>query len=558
MSDGASAERREVLVVAALTLLPLLPFLGKAWAIDAPVFVAVAEQILRAPLDPFGFQMYWDATSLDAAEFNRNPPLLSYWIAPWLALSGGAEWVVRLACLPIPVAAALSFLGIARRLGPDAFGATALLVTTPAFVVLASSLLLDVPMLAASLFGVYALLRGVEPGREGWLWAAGAAAGAAALLKYSGLATAPLLAAGAWLLAERRGRAVARVLLPWAAILCAWAALTTLQYGAVHFFGSTDVVIRRSFAAPVLIGQLTAIPIWYGAALGFPVALWGRSFARGRGGAALAIAAILLGGAVALWILPWGEPLRRNPPGPDAQIIAALGCAGGLFLWTSLLDPRHWWPEPIDRFLALWAGGWLVFSSGVNWHVNAADALLAAPPALLLLFRRAQLRPGPRFARGCAAATLLLSLLLAWADAEQADFHRDVAAEIDARIGAGQGDRWLVGTWGFQHYVGRRGFSPVLPLELGAPEMAAGDWLAAPRNVAQQDVSPFQHRYPLESVARFEQRSALPLRTTNFDAAGGFYSHRVGYAPFAWSTLPVERVELMRVRSVEGGDLRGD
>ena len=126
---------------------------------------------------------------------------------------------MRLACLPIPVAAALSFLGIARRLGPDAFGATALLVTTPAFVVLASSLLLDVPMLAASLFGVYALLRGVEPGREGWLWAAGAAAGAAALLKYSGLATAPLLAAGAWLLAERRGRAVARVLLPWAAIL---------------------------------------------------------------------------------------------------------------------------------------------------------------------------------------------------------------------------------------------------------------------------------------------------------------------------------------------------
>jgi 4-amino-4-deoxy-L-arabinose transferase-like glycosyltransferase len=407
MSDGASAERREVLVVAALTLLPLLPFLGKAWAIDAPVFVAVAEQILRAPLDPFGFQMYWDATSLDAAEFNRNPPLLSYWIAPWLALSGGAEWVVRLACLPIPVAAALSFLGIARRLGPDAFGATALLVTTPAFVVLASSLLLDVPMLAASLFGVYALLRGVEPGHEGWLWVAGAAAGAAVLSKYAGLAAAPLLAAGAWLLAERRGRAVARVLLPWAAILCAWAALTYVQNGAVHFLGSTDVVIRRSLAAPVLIGQLTAIPIWYGAALGFPVALWGRAFARGRGGAALAIAAILLGGAVALWILPWGEPLRRNPPGPEAQIIAALGCAGGLFLWTSLLDPRHWWPEPIDRFLALWAGGWLVFSSGVNWHVNAADALLAAPPALLLLFRRAQLRPGPRFARGCAAATLL-------------------------------------------------------------------------------------------------------------------------------------------------------
>ncbi len=472
-------------------------------------------------------------------------------LAPWLAIFGGAEWVARLACLPFPALAALSFLVIARRLGVDAFGSTALLVTTPAFLVLATTLLLDVPLMACLLFAVYALLRGVEPGRAGWLWAAGAAAGAAALMKYAGLAAIPLIAAGAWLLAERRAGAVARALAPAAAILGAWAAFTAARYGAVHFLVSTDVIVHRSFAPAMLIGQLTAIPIFYGAALVFPVTIWGRSLARGREGTVLGVATLVLGAAVAVWVLPWGLPPRRYPPGPDEMALAAVGFAGGLFLWVLLLDPRRWWPEPIDRFLLLWLAGWVVFSALVNWHVNAADALLAAPPALLLLFRHPGLRPSARCARAGAAATLVLSLLLAWADAEQADFHREVAAKIEAEIGSGPGGRWLVGSWGFQHYLGRRGFSPVLPLKRGGPELVVGDWLAAPRNVAQQDVEPFKDRYGVKRVARWENASWLPLRTTNPDAGAGFYSHRYGYAPFAWSSLPVEVVELMRVVSVE-------
>ena len=47
---------RESLLVAALVLAPLLLLLDAAVSIDAPVFVAVARQIARAPADPFGFQ----------------------------------------------------------------------------------------------------------------------------------------------------------------------------------------------------------------------------------------------------------------------------------------------------------------------------------------------------------------------------------------------------------------------------------------------------------------------------------------------------------------------
>jgi hypothetical protein len=322
----------------------------------------------------------------------------------------------------------------------------------------------------------------------------------------------------------------------------------------VHFLGSADVVLWRSFDPAAFVGQWTAIPIWYGAALVFPVAIWAGALLRGGRGTALGAAALVLGAAVAFWVLPWGLPARRFPPGLDVMAIATLGFAGAFFLWALLLDPRRWRPGDgagaVDAFLALWLVGWLVFSAFVNWHVNAADALLAAPPALLLLFRHPWLRPGRRFARGTAAASGGLALLLAVADAEQADFHREVAAELEAAIGEAPGRRWLVGNWGFQHYAGRRGFEPVLPVELGAPELATGDWLAAPRNVAQQDVGAFRDRFRLERVARFEHVSALPLRTTNPDAGAGFYSHRYGYTPFAFGTRPVEVVDLMRVITI--------
>jgi hypothetical protein len=98
--NGARPPLRESLLLAALVLAPLLLLLDAAVAIDAPVFVAVARQIVQAPADPFGFQMIWDPTSPDTAVFNRNPPLLSYWLSLWIALFGERETVMHAALLP--------------------------------------------------------------------------------------------------------------------------------------------------------------------------------------------------------------------------------------------------------------------------------------------------------------------------------------------------------------------------------------------------------------------------------------------------------------------------
>jgi hypothetical protein len=237
----------------------------------------------------------------------------------------------------------------------------------------------------------------------------------------------------------------------------------------------------------------------------------------------------------------------------EQTVFAALGFAGAFLLWASCLRPSRFRASALDRFLLLWLVGLLVFSAFLNWHVNAADALLAAPPVLLLLYRHESLRPSRRWAVGCVALMLPLSILLAWADAIQANFYRTAAQGVAAEIGDQPGGRWFVGHWGFQHYLERQGFQSVVPPMYGRSVLAKDDWVVSARNVSQLDVSVNMDRYALREIWRWERRAWLPLRTTNADAGAGFYSHHSGYVPFSWSRLPFETMQLGGVVGVPPG-----
>jgi 4-amino-4-deoxy-L-arabinose transferase-like glycosyltransferase len=502
---------------------------------------------VKAPADPFGFQMIWDPTSPDTAVFNRNPPLLSYWLAPWIALFGERETVMHAALLPFPVIAGLAFLGLARRLAGGGVRPALLLVATPAFGVLASTLMLDLPVLAFWLLAAWALSRGAEGDDPRWLIAAGVAAALAGLTKYVGFATAPLLAAGVWLLCRRRAPGLLCVLAPPLLAWGAWGAYTWWRYGFVHFLGSTDVVFGRSFEPREIWNQVVSVPIYYGAALLFPVWRAAMALVQGERGSRRVLLGLLLGTAAVGWVLPTGEPSRRVALGVDDAVLGAFAFAGAFWLWSRFFESARLAAAAQDRFLLLWLAGLLLFSSVLNWHVNAADALLAAPPALLLLFRDAGLCPSRRAVGVWLAISLPLGWLLAAVDAEQAGVYRTAARRIAGEIGAQQGGRWFVGHWGLQHYLEREGFQSVVPPMYGRSDLATGDWVATARNVSQLDVSQNMSRFKLKEVWAWDFASRLPLRTTNADAGAGFYSHHAGYLPFAFSTRPLDRVQLGRV-----------
>jgi hypothetical protein len=166
---------------------------------------------------------------------------------------------------------------------------------------------------------------------------------------------------------------------------------------------------------------------------------------------------------------------------------------------------------------------------------------------LLLLFRNDALRPTTRTALIWVACMIPVSFLLGWADASQANHYRETARKISVEIGNQPGNRWFVGHWGLQHYLEREGFAPVIPPILGRTVLTEGDWVVSARNVSQLDVYSTMNAYTIRGVWTWKLETWLPLRTTNGDAGGGFYSHHSGYAPFAWSDAPVEVITLGRV-----------
>src|SRR6266853_1468907 len=54
---GVMTVRRDIILITGLILLLLLPFLGKAFHIDDPLFIRTARHILFSPADPYGFSV---------------------------------------------------------------------------------------------------------------------------------------------------------------------------------------------------------------------------------------------------------------------------------------------------------------------------------------------------------------------------------------------------------------------------------------------------------------------------------------------------------------------
>ena len=542
------------LALAALVALPLALFVNAAVAIDAPVFVAVARQLVAHPFDPFGFDMIWDPTSPHVWEFNLNPPLYSYVLALPLALFGEWELALHLASAVFPFVAIFSFAGIARRLCGEGLGPAAVLAATPAFLLLATTLMLDVPVLAFFLLAVYGLLRAVAGEGARWEWLAGLACAAAGLTKYVGFATLPLLAAGLVLLSPARPPAarLARILGLPVLLWSAWAFVTWLHYGQVHFAGGVQLVGQKHFDPAHYGNQLASVPLYYGGALLFPIFVWLDRVRKGRGGIELAVVGLLIGGVIVTYLLPEGRPARRVALDVEESIFCALAIAGACVVWGQALLPLRRLREHAEvAFLVCWLVGFLAFSWFVNWHTNAADALMAAPPALLLLFRDPQTRPSPGQVGVWIALLLPVSLLLTASDVEQRNAYRDTAGKIVREIGDAPGARWFVGHWGFQYYLEREGFRAVVPPQYerryGVSEIERGDWIASARNVSQLDVSRTLDRFTMRIAWRFPVASSLPLRATQPDAGAGFYSHQSGYGPLAWSWAPVEEIGLAQV-----------
>lgn len=534
----SSAEKHPLATIAIFVLLALGPFLNKAVHIDDSLFVWTAEQILKHPGDFYGFDVNWSSYSVPMSVQDWNPPTTSYFLAAVMAVFGGREFFLHSAMLLIAFAAAAGIFQLAKLWCERPLLATFIAMTTPVFLVSATTLMCDVPMLAAWIWAVVFWERALKNGNAIHFFLAALLAGLSVLTKYSALSLLPLLP----ILGALRKRNLGWWLL-WLAVPVAMVEL--YQFGTAKLYGHGLISAASNYATPyrfvstggwvnkVIIGLAYAggclLPVLF-----FAHRLWTKRELFVGGGWAVSAAFVALSTTDVGNQFDWSFQLQMG-----------LMLAAGIHLL--LLAVAELWRrrDAVSLVLALWLGSGFVFAAVLNWTVSARSFLSVAPIAAILVVRglkqkifAAEKPVTFLWPLGISAA---VSLLVAAVDFSLANSSRAAAQQLAAEYQPSTNKLWFQGHCGFQYYLEKSG---ALPVDFYRTVLAPGEIMIFPSNNSNL-IAPDASDVDILAVSEFPICSWLS--TVNATDGAGFYGAG-GFLPFVFGPVPVEKYFVCRVR----------
>lgn len=514
----------------------LVPFSGKAFHIDDPVYVRAAQQILSHPADFYGFRMNWRGTEMPVADFQQNPPGVSYLLAMAGLCFGWSERALHLALLLPAIAAVIGIYFLAQEYCSSPLLAALLSLLTPSFWVSSTTVMSDVTMLAFWVWAMVLWVRGLDEDRRWMLLVSSILIGLCALTKYFGVCLIPLLFAGSLASRRRLGSWALFLIIP--ALMVAgyqWAGYSL--YGRALFGEALRYASSRQSAGGMgnLARLLTALSFAGGcisAAAFYAHELWTRrAWVVGTTLAMLAaLAVILIADQGVLTLRAEGE--NRWAFLMQFSFLAAVG---GQLLWVAVLD---FWnrKDAASAFLFLWLAGTFVFAALLNWAITARTFLPIVPAAVIILLRRLEERapealrlPSVR-AVGPLIATALLGFTVAFADYTLAGSGREAAIALNLEYR----DRkvWFQGHWGFQYYMEWLGASAFDVLN-SSP--APGELMVVPVNNSNLF---WPKKETVRIVKILQLKTCSWLSTMHPTVGAGFYANSAGPLPFAFGRVP--------------------
>ena len=508
--------RRSIGVLALLLLVATGGFLGRPLHIDEPLFVWTARQIVREPLDFFGFQVNWTGTPTPMHEFFLNPPLTSYYVAGVARLAGWSEVVLHAAFVPVALAALIGTFALATRLTSRPLFAALVALSTPAFLVSSTMVMSDTLAVAFWMWALWLWDRGLREERSRLLAIAALLAGLAALTKYSAVSLLPLMALSAAGTARRTRPWLCALAIP-VILLVAYERITAAQYGHSLLFGAASYASGYQEATVGMQARKL---------------VQGLTFTGGSVATLLFLSPVLLRWRIALMLVVLAACLGAMFGG-WAQAQLGVWCVVGVgALWLAVDDVvRTRRPEAL--VLAAWVLGTFVFASFLNWTVNARSILPLVPAIGILAARRldrlaeAGTPPPSAWVAGGLTTAAALSLAILSADAALATASRRAASDLVERFAAGGTRVWFQGHWGFQYYAERLG---ALPLDRRGSRVGAGDWIIQPANNSYLFPLPLRL---LSSAIPHEIPVPSWVSTMDPRAHSGLYAATFGSLPFA-------------------------
>jgi hypothetical protein len=547
MLQPAEHLSRTWLVILATALVPLLclaPFVTKPFHMDDLTYVWPARQIHEHPLDFYGFTANWYGVEAPMSQMNKNPPLVSYYIALAALILGWSEIALHVAFLVPALAVSLGTYVLARSACTRPHLAALAAVLTPAFLVSSTNVMCDTLMLAFYVWAAALWVDGLDRNRPAYLALAVLCISLASLTKYFGISLVPLLLT--YSLARERAWSpkFGLLFIPLLAIL-AYDTLTFRVYGtgllgdAASY--ATMVTEERGLSWPSKLttglsftGGCVAAVACYAPAL-WPKQRWGI-------GAVIllaALAVILAMGTVGTYSVRDAQEINWALA---VQLAVAVAAGVHLLILASadLAEQR----DSFSLLLFLWIAGTFVFTTFLNWSTNGRTVLPMVPAAGILVMRRldSMSRDWSQRPEWVAVVPLIpaacLALIVAWADYSLAGCQRTAATSIQRGLKGYAHAVWFQGHWGFQYYMEALGAKAI---DFSRPQIEEGDVVVVPfNNTNKAALAP--DTFHLAATIQ-----CMPLgfvSTVQKSLGAGFYSDRWGPLPFAAGRVMPEKFDV--------------
>ena len=539
-----------ILLLASAVVICLVPFAGKAFHIDDPLFVWTARYIQTHPRDPYGFRVNWYSHETPMAEVTMNPPLASYYMACVAWWFGWNEVVLHLAFLVPAIATIVGTYYLARQLCSDPVLAGLATLITPVFLISSTTVMCDTMMLAFWIWAVVCWVRGMERNPQVLLPLSGFMIAAAVMTKYFAVSLIPLLFGYSLVKKRKCGWWAISLLMPIAvAVLYDWVTRRLYGKGLLLEALSYATTIGQSINPSVGARTLVAL-IFTGGCLAtvlcFAPFLWSRrTVLAGALGVVIAALTIHYSRAIGGFTLPAG-----GLPGWLIPLQCSLFALAGVSLLALVLTDLSKSRDAESAFLALWIVGTFVFVGYFNWTVNGRSVLPMAPAFGILLARRVEQR---RLSLGAGSEVwskplmalipaVLVALWVTHADYRLANSARTAAVVAHEKLKSRPGRVWFVGHWGFQYYMESYGGRPI---DLHGTPIATGDVVVLPRNNTNLAPLPRERLYPLEQI---DLPAGCWGSTICPEMGACFYSSVWGPLPFVFGPVPREQYLILQSR----------
>lgn len=512
-----------------ICVLCLLPYIDKSFHIDDPLFIWIAKHIQSHPFDYYGFTVNWYGFEMPVYEINKNPPLVSYYMALAACFLGWSEPAIHAVFLIPAAVVVVTTYCLAKELCKQPFMAALISICTPVFMLSSTTVMCDMLMLSLWMSSLCLWRHGIRHNNIMMLCTSSLLVSACALTKYFGICLIPLLFV--YSITEKRslGQWIWFLVVPLILVgTYQWA--TNIMYGKNLILDAGSYALSNrdvSHFAQLASATVTGMAFVGGCCAGilfFAPVLW-------------KISSLIIYFLVILLVvtLSLSSNILNNFPMAGADGINWVTviqmpffiAAGVCFLVLTVTDYMQ--KRDADSLLLfLWSIGTIVFAFYVNWTVNGRSILPLVPVIGILIVRKYdRLKVAPGLIKYVPLVpALVVALLVTHADYTLANSARKAAIEIHETYRNEAGTLWFEGHWGFQYYMQMVGAKP---LDYTNPKLKKGDIVIVP--ATNSNLRPiFKHLALPIKTFQFDTLSFLSTMNGQFGA--GFYTDRFGSLPF--------------------------